>query len=83
MVVVIIFCCMILLGLLFIYIGWKDPWDAISWNPGDILFEFLFVAIEKLFKVSAVKLMRVLLMIVGTALSVFSSLMLIAYVYSN
>lgn len=83
MAVVIIFCCMILLGLLFIYIGWKDPWDAIIWNPGDILLELLFIPIEKLFKVSAIKLMRILLMMVGTTLSVFSSLMLIVYVYSN
>lgn len=80
MAVVIIFC-MILLGLFIIYAGWKRPYDEIS-SPSDIwIFELLFVIIEKLFKVSAEKLMRVSFMVLGTAWSLLYLIILITHAY--
>ncbi|MGG4386315.1 hypothetical protein ACQCPQ_26820 (plasmid) [Priestia megaterium] len=64
---VVIICCMILVGLLFIYVGWKRSYDEISSTPDIWIFELLFVIIEKLFKVSAEKLMCVSSMVFGTS----------------
>ncbi|MCU7710254.1 MULTISPECIES: hypothetical protein [Priestia] len=63
---VVIIYCMILVGLIFIYGGWKRPYDEISSAPDIWIVEILFVIIEKLFKISAEKLMRISLMVFGT-----------------
>ena len=78
---VVIICFMILVGLLFIYVGWKRPYDEISSPPDIWIFELLFVIIEKLFKVSAEKLMRVSLMVLGTAWSLLFLMILITHAY--
>jgi len=78
---VVIICCMILVGLFFIYAGWKRPYDEISSTPDIWILELLFIIIEKLFKVSAEKLMRVSFMVVGTAWSLLFLLILITHAY--
>ncbi|MEK1832530.1 hypothetical protein AAAC51_37265 [Priestia megaterium] len=69
---VVIICCMILVELIFIYGGWKRPYDEISSAPDIWILEILFVIIEKLFKISAEKLMRISLMVFGSVWSLFS-----------
>ncbi|WP_182007396.1 hypothetical protein [Priestia aryabhattai] len=78
---VVIICCMILVGLFIIYVGWKRPYDEIS-SPLDIwMLELPFVIIEKLFKVSAEKLMRASFMVLGTAWSLLFLVLLITHAY--
>jgi len=74
-------CCIILIGFFIIYAGWKRPYDEICSLPDIWILEFLFVIIEKLFKVSAEKLMRVSFMVFGTAWSVLFLIILIAHAY--
>ncbi|QSF40926.1 hypothetical protein [Priestia megaterium] len=78
---VVIIYCMILIGLIFIYGGWKRPYDEISSAPDIWLVEILFVIIEKLFKISAEKLMRISLMVFGTVWSLFFLCVLITHGY--
>ncbi|MCU7766433.1 hypothetical protein [Priestia megaterium] len=78
---VVIICCMILVGLIFIYGGWKRPYDEISSAPDIWILEILFVIIEKLFKISAEKLMRISLMVFGTAWSLLFLVILITHAY--
>ncbi|MCM3185958.1 hypothetical protein [Priestia megaterium] len=78
---VVIICCMILVGLIFIYGGWKRPYDEISSAPNIWILEILFGIIEKLFKVSAEKLMRVSFMVFGTAWSMLFLIILITHAY--
>ncbi|MEB2266105.1 hypothetical protein LAV77_14965 [Priestia megaterium] len=78
---VVIICCMILVGLIFIYGGWKHPYDEISSAPEIWILEILFGIIEKLFKVSAEKLMRVSFMVFGTAWSMLFLIILITHAY--
>ncbi|KQU24406.1 hypothetical protein ASG61_21065 [Bacillus sp. Leaf75] len=78
---VVIICCMILVGLFIIYAGWKRPYDEISSPPDIWILELVFVIIEKLFKVSAEKLMRILFMAFGTAWSLLFVAILITHAY--
>ncbi|MDP9579720.1 UNVERIFIED_ORG: hypothetical protein J2X74_005593 [Bacillus sp. 1751] len=78
---VVIICCMILVGLIFIYGGWKRPYDEISSTPDIWILEILFVIIEKLFKISAEKLMRISLMVFGTVWPLFFLCVLITHAY--
>ncbi|PFJ39617.1 hypothetical protein CN978_26860 [Priestia megaterium] len=78
---VVIICCMILVGLIFIYGGWKRPYDEISSAPDMWIVEILFVIIEKFFKISAEKLMRISLMVFGTVWSLFFLCVLITHAY--
>ncbi|MEO2222957.1 hypothetical protein [Priestia megaterium] len=78
---VVIICCMILVGLIFIYGGWKRPYDEISSAPDIWILEILFVIIEKLFKISAEKLMRISLMVFDTVWSLFFLCVLITHAY--
>ncbi|MGG3195409.1 hypothetical protein [Priestia aryabhattai] len=78
---VVIICCMILVGLIFIYGGWKRPYDEISSAPDIWIVEILFVIIEKLFKISAEKLMRISLMVFGAVWSLFFLCVLITHAY--
>jgi len=43
---VVIICCMILVGLIFIYGGWKRPYDEISSAPDIWILEILFVIMK-------------------------------------
>ncbi|MGG2090750.1 hypothetical protein ABFY59_28085 [Priestia aryabhattai] len=78
---VVIICCMILVGLIFIYGGWKRPYDEISSAPDIWILEILFVIVEKLFKISTEKLMRISLMVLGTVWSLFFLCVLITQAY--
>ncbi|MGE7718318.1 hypothetical protein SAMN04487776_11928 [Priestia megaterium] len=78
---VVIICCMILVGLIFIYGGWKRPYDEISSAPDIWILEILFVIIEKLFKISAEKLMRISLMVFGAVWFLFFLCVLITHAY--
>ncbi|BFJ00028.1 hypothetical protein MMB68_21030 [Priestia sp. Y58] len=78
---VVIICCMILVGFFIIYAGWKRPYDEISSPPDIWILELLFLIIEKPFKVSAEKLMRVSLMVLGTAWSLLFLVILITHAY--
>ena len=74
-------CCMILVGFLFIYGGWKRSYDEISSAPDIWIAEIFFDIIGKIFKVSAEKLMRVSLMVLGTAWSLLFLMILITHAY--
>ncbi|MGG0592580.1 hypothetical protein ABEY80_22445 [Priestia megaterium] len=78
---VVFICCMILVGFFLIYAGWKRPYDEISSPPDIWILELVFVIIEKLFKVSAEKLMRVSFMVFGTAWSLLFLVVLITHAY--
>ena len=78
---VVIICCMILVGLLFIYGGWKRPYAEFSSDPDIWILEILFVIIGKLFKISPEKLMRVSFMILGTAWSLLFLVILTTHAY--
>ncbi len=78
---VVIICCMILVGFSIVYAGWKRPYNEIS-SPTDIwILELLCMIIEKSFKVSAEKLMRVSFMVLGTAWSLLFLEILITHAY--
>ncbi|MBY0200245.1 hypothetical protein H7U05_23615 [Priestia megaterium] len=53
---VVIICCMILVGLIFIYGGWKRPYDEISSAPDIWILEILFVIIEKSLRIEKEKI---------------------------
>ena len=78
---IVFICCMILVGFFLIYAGWKRPYDEISSAPDIWILEILFVIIEKLFKISAEKLMRISLMVFGTVWSLFFLCVLITHAY--
>ncbi|AYE53549.1 hypothetical protein OEA_28195 (plasmid) [Priestia megaterium NCT-2] len=78
---VVIICCMILVGLFIIYAGWKRPYHEISSPPDIWILGLVFVIIEKLFKVSAEKLMRISFMVFGTAWSLLFLIILITHAY--
>ena len=78
---VVIIWCMILVGFFIVYAGWKCPYNEIS-SPTDIwILELLCMIIEKSFKVSAEKLMRVSFMVLGTACSLLFLEILITHAY--
>ncbi|MFE0624829.1 hypothetical protein ACFW1J_25765 [Priestia aryabhattai] len=80
---VVIICCMILVGIFIIYVGWNRPYDEISSPPDIWILELLFVISEKSFKVSAEKLMRVSFMVLGTAWSLLFLVILVTHAYYN
>ncbi|PAK44587.1 hypothetical protein CHH47_26815 [Priestia megaterium] len=53
---IVIIRCMILVGFVFIYGGWKGSYDEISPASDIWIFELIFSIMEKFFKVSAKKL---------------------------
>lgn len=78
---VVIICCMILVGFIFIYGGWKRSYDEISSAPDIWIVEIFFDIIGKIFKISAENLLRISLMIFGTVWSLFFLFIVITHAY--